>query len=129
MGDPVRGFFGALLFGRELLAGKSPVDAKEATRVAMGELAPLVDPALYALADIQRKRAAAREALEKKKASGGIDAKEAAPARPGDDATVIDTTGTEEVIDAAGARASVPKSKARRAAAGGPSTGLQKRRR
>lgn len=90
----LRGAFGAGLFLKELLDGKSIPDAKAGAREIMQEIAPLVDPALMALEDVAAKHRA-RKLQQQVKDAPEPTAKDAPRGRPGDDAVVIETTGEE----------------------------------
>ena len=86
MTSNVRGIAGALIFAKNLLDGKSTTEARAATKETMEEMAPLVDPAIAALDDVAKKRAAKKAAQR---------APEEVPTWAADGAQVIDTVGEE----------------------------------
>lgn len=124
MTSMLRGALGALLFGKKhLLDGESVADAKAATSETMGELAPLIDPVALALDDIKRQRARVREQKPPPPPPPGVASATSAKPRPGDDATVIDTTG-EDVTDEPPRRSQ----RRPRRAAPMPQTAIQRRK-
>ena len=86
----LRGMMGSAVFLRELLSGKNVSEARASTREIMGEAAPLIDPLVHALEDIQAKRQIEKEARARRQEQGPV------IEAPGEDVTEPENPGKKK---------------------------------